>query len=107
MRTPVSIGVVGGRAALPLARAFADCRDADLRWICDTAGGELLRSRGVAPELGAGELDRLLAEESLDAVAIVGPVDAHHDLARRALSAGKHVLVGEPLARRVQEVDAL
>ena len=44
------------------------------------------------------DLDEMLEDESVDAVAVVTPVSTHHDLAMRALNAGKHVFVEKPLA---------
>ena len=46
----------------------------------------------------------MLEDDSLDAVAVVTPVSTHHDLAMRALTAGKHVFVEKPLARLVGSV---
>src|SRR3954469_22102195 len=40
----------------------------------------------------------MLDDDSLDAVAVVTPVATHHELAMRALEAGKHVFVEKPLA---------
>lgn len=42
-----------------------------------------------------------------DAVILATPAETHHPLARKALEAGKHVLVEKPLARTVREVDEL
>ncbi|HEY3766689.1 MAG TPA: Gfo/Idh/MocA family oxidoreductase, partial [Gaiellales bacterium] len=42
--------------------------------------------------------DEMLADPDLDAVAVVTPVSTHHELAMRALRAGKHVFVEKPLA---------
>ena len=44
------------------------------------------------------DLDEMLDDDSVDAVAVVTPVSTHHDLAMRALKAGKHVFVEKPLA---------
>lgn len=43
-------------------------------------------------------LEQILAEPSIQAVAIATQPSTHHDLARRALLAGKHVFVEKPLA---------
>src|SRR5580765_9026620 len=43
-------------------------------------------------------LDRLLARDDLDAVAIATPANTHRPIAMAALAAGKHVLVEKPLA---------
>jgi len=42
-----------------------------------------------------------------DAVILATPAETHYPLARKALEAGKHVLVEKPLARTVCEVDEL
>jgi len=49
----------------------------------------------------------MLADDSLEAVVISTPVPTHHELARRALEAGKHVLVEKPPAMRAAEMDEL
>jgi predicted dehydrogenase len=54
-----------------------------------------------------GDLDELLADEGLVAVVVATPVPTHYDLAKRALLAGKHVLVEKPPAMRAGEMDEL
>jgi predicted dehydrogenase len=51
--------------------------------------------------------DELLADTSLDAVAIATPAAAHFAMAHAALRAGKHVLVEKPLATSVEEAERL
>ncbi len=53
------------------------------------------------------DLDEALAEERIEAVAIATPPHTHYDLVRRALEAGKHVLVEKPLARTGDEAAEL
>lgn len=59
---------------------------------------------------GYEKLEDLLADERVELVSICTPTDTHVELAKRALAAGKHVLVEKPVAvstARVQElVDA-
>jgi predicted dehydrogenase len=50
---------------------------------------------GVA---GHAEIDAVLGDPSIDAVALATPPNTHHQLAVRAIDAGKHVLVEKPLA---------
>lgn len=47
---------------------------------------------------GDTETDRALHRQDVEAVVIATPIDTHYNLARRALLAGKHVLVEKPLA---------
>jgi predicted dehydrogenase len=49
------------------------------------------------------DLDAALADPSLEAVAIATPPHTHHELVRKSLEAGKHVLVEKPLARTAAE----
>jgi predicted dehydrogenase len=49
----------------------------------------------------------LFADPEIDAVAIATPIFTHHGLAKRALEAGKHVLVEKPLTPSVAEADEL
>jgi predicted dehydrogenase len=103
----VRVGVVGlGYWGPNLARNFDRLPDAELAWICDVS--EEARAR-LAPSFpGArqsGELDELLADPSLDAVAVATHVPTHAELALRTLEAGKHCFVEKPLAQSVADAE--
>jgi predicted dehydrogenase len=51
-------------------------------------------------------VDQLLAQ-GVEAVCVATPDDRHFDAARRALAAGKHVLIEKPSVLRLQELDEL
>lgn len=51
----------------------------------------------------ARELDDLLADPSIDAIAFASPASRHAEHAKAALRAGKHVFVEKPLALTVEE----
>ncbi len=53
------------------------------------------------------DYDAALADPRIEAVAIATPPHTHYDLVRRALEAGKHVLVEKPLARTSEEAAKL
>src|SRR6478752_1686368 len=53
------------------------------------------------------DYDELLAEPTLDAVLIATPPHTHHALVRKALLAGKHVLVEKPLATNSEDAHDL
>jgi predicted dehydrogenase len=55
---------------------------------------------------GEKAIDQLLAE-GVDVVCVATPDDRHFDAARRALLAGKHVLIEKPSVLRLQELDEL
>jgi predicted dehydrogenase len=104
MRTPVSLGVAGlGQWGAEIARAFDDSPLADVRWVYDertAAGGPRRRLRGMLTD--ARDLNDLIADETLDAVAIAAPPAARARLARTALEADKHVYVEGPLGAGAQ-----
>ena len=66
------------------------------------------RAAQVSAELGArafDDLDALIAAS--DALTIVVPTPAHYAVAKRALAAGRHLLVEKPLAATLAEADEL
>ena len=81
---------------------------ADLAWICDT---DRARLDEYAQRYPQAQLTRdfgdLLADDEVEAVVIATPVPTHHELAKAALEAGKHVFVEKPPAMRVEEMEEL
>jgi predicted dehydrogenase len=104
---PVRIGVVGlGYWGPNLARNFDALPGCELAWLCDGSPEQLEAFRGRFPEAREStELDELLADRDLDAVAIATPVPTHATLARRVLEARKHVFVEKPLAQSVDDAE--
>ena len=100
MRTPLSVAVVGlGSRGSELARVFDELPGAELRCLCDCSPEAERRAAVRHPRaVTAADLDEVLSDETLDAVAIATPAATHADLARRCLEAQKHVLVQQPLA---------
>ncbi|HET8820184.1 MAG TPA: Gfo/Idh/MocA family oxidoreductase [Thermoleophilaceae bacterium] len=105
----MKIGVVGlGYWGPNLARNFDRLPDAELRWLCDASDEALARWGAAFPSAQATtSLDDLLADDSLDAVAVATPVPTHAELAQRVLAAGKHCFVEKPLGRSEQEAQAV
>src|SRR5439155_23699801 len=80
----------------------------ELTWLCDLDADRLARFGRRHP--GARTTRRfgdLLADDELDAVIIATPVFTHHDLASRALAAGKHTFVEKPLAPSTDQAEQL
>lgn len=67
---------------------------------------DYVRSLYPAIQVTGNENDILL-DPGIDAVVIATPVATHFDLALRALTLGKHILVEKPMARSVAEVEAI
>jgi D-galacturonate reductase len=69
-----------------------------------------LQSQGLVADFanlsGAGAIAQLLASD-VDAVCVATPDDRHFEIARPALTAGKHVLIEKPSVLSLQELDTL
>jgi predicted dehydrogenase len=102
-----TIGVVGlGYWGPNLARNFDEL--AELRWLCDVSPELRERYGARYPQARVtASFDELLADRELDAVAIATPVVTHHELAHRALEAGKHVFVEKPPALAAADAEEL
>jgi predicted dehydrogenase len=103
----INIGVVGlGYWGPNLARNFAAIPGCALTWCCDAM--EERRERW-APSFPAARftanLDDLLNDPELDAIALATPVPTHGPLAERVLEAGKHCFVEKPLAYTVEDAE--
>ncbi|MGH3035108.1 MAG: Gfo/Idh/MocA family protein [Gaiellaceae bacterium] len=91
-----------------LARNIDDLPSARLAWLSDSDETHLDRYAARYPEARrTTSFDDLLADEELEAVVIATPVVTHHELARRALLAGKHVFVEKPLATTAADAEEL
>jgi predicted dehydrogenase len=89
-----------------LARNFADL--AALAWLSDPADGKQAEFTSRYPQARwATSFEEMLADPELDAVVIATPVPTHHELAKQALDAGKHVFVEKPPAMTGAEIDEL
>jgi predicted dehydrogenase len=89
-----------------LARNFDEL--AELAWLCDLSDEQRERFAARYPEARlTGDFDEMLGDDALDAVIVATPVVTHAELAKRALEAGKHVLVEKPPALTGAEVEDL
>ena len=105
----MKIGVVGlGYWGPNLARIFDRLPDAELAWLCDSSEEALTRWGAAFPRARTTtRVEDLLADDSLDAVAVATPVPSHAELASRVLEAGKHCFVEKPLARSEKEAEGV
>ncbi len=103
----VTIGVVGlGYWGPNLARNFAALPGARLAWLCDGRREMLDRHGATHPQARrTSDLDDLLNDPALDAIALATPVPSHASLAEKVLAAGKHCFVEKPLAQSVADAE--
>jgi predicted dehydrogenase len=107
--TPIGIAMVGyGYWGPNVVRNIVEQPELRLMGLCepDPARAEVFSKRypGVAVE---PHLDYLLLDPRVQAMAIATPPHTHHALARRALEAGKHVMVEKPLATTAADAEDL
>ncbi|MBI2872238.1 MAG: Gfo/Idh/MocA family oxidoreductase [Chloroflexi bacterium] len=79
-----------------------------LRVVCDSSPETLAWVRGEYPSLATtSDLSEVLADASIQAVAIASPAVSHFQMTKDALLAGKDVLVEKPLALHEEDGDEL
>jgi predicted dehydrogenase len=102
----VKVGLAGlGYWGPNLARNFDEL--ATLTWLCDMSEEKRTEFARRYPSAQlTGDFEEVLASD-VDAVVVATPVPTHYELAKRALEAGKHVLVEKPPAMRSAEIDEL
>ncbi len=95
---PVPIAVAGcGYWGKNLIRVFAEL--GALAKVCDPDRA-MATAQAEAHGVPIGDWPEILRDPAIPAVVIAAPAAVHYQLAREALSAGKHVFVEKPLALR-------
>jgi predicted dehydrogenase len=91
-----------------LVRNIAERPEFVLSGLCELDARRRAEFSRRYPRVPVGaDLDGFLRSGDVDAIAIATPPRTHYELARRALDAGKHVLVEKPLASRSLEAAEL
>ena len=105
---PVCFAVIGaGGMGRVHASNLVASPDTEVRWIVDL--DESL-CKGLAEQTGAKsttEMDEALADPEVDAVIIALPTSVHRMATERAAEAGKHVFCEKPIARHVEDAQAM
>ena len=105
----VHVGVIGcGYWGPNLVRVFHECVGARVVAACDRQPAPLEEVRNRYPTV-RGFLDprELIADDEVRLVVIATPLASHFDLARLAITHGKHVLVEKPIAQTSAEAEEL
>jgi predicted dehydrogenase len=95
----IAVGLVGvGNWGANWLRTLAAHPAADLRWCCDLNHAHLEQVAAKHPAVRTtADLGDLLRDPATVGLVIASTAPTHFDLARRALLAGKHVLVEKPM----------
>jgi len=105
----VRVGVVGlGYWGPNLARNIERLADAELAYCCDLDEANLAKARGAYPNaVVTDDLERLLGDDTLDAVVVATSVPTHYALGKRVLEAGKHAFIEKPIALKAAQAEDL
>jgi len=105
----INLGIIGyGYWGPNLARNFFAANDCTLKAVVDGRPERLAVLAKVFPSVkGVKDADDIINDSEIDAVVIATSVFSHFPLAKKALMAGKHVLIEKPMTSSVAEADQL
>jgi predicted dehydrogenase len=105
----VGIGVIGyGYWGPNLVRNFSQTNGAQVVAVCDARAERRALVEKVYPSVKTyADVDEMLSNPDVQAVAIATPVNSHYPLTMQALQADKHVFVEKPFASKVSEAEEM
>lgn len=106
---PLRVAVVGyGYWGPNLVRNVTSSSTMELAALCDRDPKRADAFRARVPGVTVQpDFDELLLDATIDAVVIATPPNTHYPLCKRALQAGKHVLVEKPMAKTAAQAREL
>jgi predicted dehydrogenase len=109
MKAKINVGVVGcGYWGPNLIRNFRSISDCHLKVMCDLNEARLDHLGTLYPEVARERsFEHLIEDRDLNALVIATSVRSHYPMAKKALLAGKHVLVEKPMACSTAECEEL
>lgn len=103
------IAVVGaGHWGPNLINNFHNGQRSEVAWVVDRDAERLARVAERFPGVRTtDDFAQVEQDDEVDAVVVATPTNTHFEVARRALEAGKHVMVEKPLADTIEKCEAL
>ena len=103
------IGVIGyGYWGPNIVRNFSAANGSEVTMVCDMNQQNLKKVKKAYPQINVTDnIDELIKNPEVDAIAIATPVFTHHDLAKKALEEGKSVFLEKPFTYTVAEAEDL
>jgi predicted dehydrogenase len=103
------IGVIGyGYWGPNIVRNFSAANGSEVTMVCDMNQQNLKKVKKAYPQVNVTDnIDELIKNPEVDAIAIATPVFTHHDLAKKALEEGKSVFLEKPFTYTVAEAEDL
>jgi predicted dehydrogenase len=105
----IRMGVIGyGYWGPNLVRNFSAGNGSQVAMVCDMDQQNLKKVKKAYPAVRVtADVDELIKDPGVDAVAIATPVFTHHALARKALLEGKSVFLEKPFTHTAAEAEEL
>jgi predicted dehydrogenase len=105
----IKVGIIGyGYWGPNLVRNFYSAKDCTVISVADARPERLKLLANIFPAVkGVNDADEIINDNNIDAVVIATPVFSHFTLAKKALNAGKHVLIEKPMTATVAEAEEL
>lgn len=105
----LNLAIIGaGKAGTNMADAARSCPRVELKRVASRSAES---ARKLAERFGVSnhgdDLDEVLADPNVDAVAVTSPDGFHRDHAVRAARAGKHVICEKPMCNSVGEAEEM
>jgi predicted dehydrogenase len=108
-RSSVGVAVVGyGYWGPNLVRNFLETPECHVAAVCDASAERLASAQRRYPTVDlTTDFADVIADPAIDAIVLATPVHTHAKLARRALEAGKHVLIEKPMTTCARDAEEL
>jgi predicted dehydrogenase len=105
----LNVGVIGyGYWGPNIVRNLQGLNSVKVAGICDKSEASLQRAKRAYPSVPVTtDCSEMILSPDVDAVAIVTPVWTHYDLAKKALSNGKHIFVEKPFTSNSRQAEEL
>lgn len=105
----MNIGIIGlGYWGPNIVRNFLSNEVVDVVTCCDLSEERLIKIKKQFHSVKTTKsMEDVLNDTTIEAVAIVTPVDTHYAIAKKALLKGKHILVEKPFTSTVDEAKEL
>jgi len=97
-----------GMAVAPHAKSLVDLSNrAEVVWACSRSAERCRLFAQSFPFPTTTDVDRVLGDDRVEALLLLTPPSTHVELAGRALTAGKHLLIEKPVALTARDADGL
>jgi predicted dehydrogenase len=109
MQKKINVAVVGcGYWGPNLIRNFSALPECNVRYVCDKDEKRLAHMRQLYPSVEpTKEFEKVIGDKEVDAVVVATQVHLHHELAKKALQAGKHAFVEKPMTQTSEQANEL